>query len=232
MNRSAERRRVLSGGSDARIILGRDENALLRLWQEKRGELEPEDLSGNLLVQFGCATEELNRRWFERETGHSIGAVQRFVRHPKLDWMGATLDGIVPDDGAVFEAKFMLPWNFAEDVAADKHMAQLQHNMLVTGARRAYLSILPGYCRFAFSRTPGPPPFSGMNSMPAVSRAVTIAFAVRRCPPRTPACASSRLMVGSETRDASARASWLQRRRPRAARTCSVVTTFCIIQSF
>ena len=56
--------------------------------------------------------------------------------------MGATLDGIVPDDGAVFEAKFMLPWNFAEDVAADKHMAQLQHNMLVTGSRRAYLSIL------------------------------------------------------------------------------------------
>ena len=111
------------GGSDARTILGKDENALLRLWQEKRGEIEPEDLSGNLLVQFGCATEELNRRWFERETGHSIGAVQRFVRHPKLDWMGATLDGIVPDDGAVFEAKFMLPWNFAEDVAADKHMA-------------------------------------------------------------------------------------------------------------
>src|SRR5215213_5316533 len=102
------------GGSDVRTILGEDESALLRLWQVKRGELEPEDLSGNLLVQFGGATEELNRRWFERETGHSIGAVQRFVRHPKLDWMGATLDGIVPDDGAVFEAKFMLPWNFAE----------------------------------------------------------------------------------------------------------------------
>src|SRR5215204_749678 len=98
------------GGSDARTILGDDEKALFRLWQEKRGELEPEGLS---------ATEELNPRWFERETGHSIGAVQRFVRHPKLEWMGATLDGIVPDDGAVFEAKFMLPWNFAEDVAAD-----------------------------------------------------------------------------------------------------------------
>src|SRR5215216_5589213 len=170
MNRSAERRGYV-GGSDARIILDRDENALLRLWQEKRGEIGPEDLSGNLLVQFGCATEELNRRWFERETGHSIGAVQRCVRHPKLEWVGATLDGIVPDDGAVFEAKFMLPWNFAEDVAADKHMAQLQYNMLVTGSRRAYLSILTGYWRFAFSRTPGPPPFSGINSMPAVSRA-------------------------------------------------------------
>src|SRR5215207_8383949 len=90
MNRSAARRGYV-GGSEARIILGKDENALLRLWQEKRGELQPEDLSGNLLVQFGGATEELNRRWFERETGHSIGAVQRFVRHPKLDWMGQRL---------------------------------------------------------------------------------------------------------------------------------------------
>jgi predicted phage-related endonuclease len=132
------------GGSDARTILGADESAMIRLWQEKRGELEPEDLGANLLVQFGCATEELNRRWFERQTGRSLGAVQRFVRHPKLEWMGATLDGLVPDTGAVFEAKFMLPWNFAEEAAADKHMAQLQHNMLVAGARRAYLSILTG----------------------------------------------------------------------------------------
>src|SRR3954471_18963210 len=119
------------GGSDARTILGTDENGLIRLWREKRGEVEPEDLSGNLLVQFGCATEELNRRWFTRETGRELGEVQRFVRHPTLDWMGATLDGMVETESAVFEAKFMLPWNFAEDIAADKHMPQLQHNMLV-----------------------------------------------------------------------------------------------------
>ena len=48
-------------------------------------------------------TEELNRRWFERETVHSIGAGQRFLRHPKLEWMGATLDGILPDDGSTFD---------------------------------------------------------------------------------------------------------------------------------
>src|SRR3954465_2683066 len=55
-------RKAYIGGSDARTILGTDENALIRLWKEKRGELEPEDLSGSLLVQFGCATEGLNRR--------------------------------------------------------------------------------------------------------------------------------------------------------------------------
>ena len=132
------------GGSDARTIMGTDEAALVRLWQEKRGEAEPEDLSGNLVVQFGTATEALNRLWFERHTGRRLGQVQRFLRHPKHDWMGATLDGYVEAEAAVYEAKFMLPWNFAEDAAAEKHMAQLQHNMLVTGSRRAYLSVLTG----------------------------------------------------------------------------------------
>ena len=39
-------RRYFVGGSDARIIMGQDEAALLRLWREKRGEVEPEDLTG------------------------------------------------------------------------------------------------------------------------------------------------------------------------------------------
>jgi predicted phage-related endonuclease len=34
-------RRSFIGGSDARIIMGDDEAALLRLWREKRGEVEP-----------------------------------------------------------------------------------------------------------------------------------------------------------------------------------------------
>src|SRR6516165_3486464 len=62
-------RRYFIGGSDARVIMGNDESALLRLWREKRGELEPEDLSGNLVVQLGVATEDLNRRWYEANTG-------------------------------------------------------------------------------------------------------------------------------------------------------------------
>jgi hypothetical protein len=58
--------------------------------------------------------------------------------------MAATLDGLVEPGGAVFEAKFMLPWTFSEEAAAGKHMAQLQHNMWVTHARSAALSIITG----------------------------------------------------------------------------------------
>ena len=95
--------------------MGDDDAALLRLWREKRGEAEPVDLSGNLIVQLGAVTEELNRRWYEANTGQFITDVQKHIRHPGLRWMGATLDGRVEASGAVFEAKFMLPWSFSEE---------------------------------------------------------------------------------------------------------------------
>jgi predicted phage-related endonuclease len=142
--RARDRRRFI-GGSDARIIMGNDEQALVRLWREKRGgEVEPQDLSGNLVVQLGLATEELNRRWYETCTGQVITDIQKRVRHPALRWMGATLDGRIEGSDAVFEAKFMLPWSFSEEAAVDKYMPQLQHNMWVVAARTAVLSVITG----------------------------------------------------------------------------------------
>jgi predicted phage-related endonuclease len=143
LRRMADRRDFL-GGSDARIIMGGDEKVLTRLWREKRGEIEPEDLSVNLIVQLGVVTEPLNRHWFERNTRRTLLDIQRRLRHPVIRWMGATLDGMVAETGAVFEAKFMLPWSFSEEGATEKHMAQLQHNMWVTNAKTAVLSIITG----------------------------------------------------------------------------------------
>src|SRR6202142_1999407 len=150
-------RREFIGGSDARVIMGDDEAALLRLWREKRGEVEPEDLSSNLIVQLATATEELNRRWYERNTGQVVTAVQRRVFHPVKRWMAATLDGMVEGTGAVFEAKFMLPWTFSEEAAAEKHMAQLQHNMWVTASRTSVLSIISGGGKWVEITSPADP---------------------------------------------------------------------------
>jgi len=143
-NRNLADRRHFIGGSDARVIIGDDEAALHRLWREKRGEVEPEDLSGNLIVQLGLATEDLNRRWYETNTGQIITDIQRRIWHPALRWMAATLDGRVQGSDAVFEAKFMLPWSFSEEAAAEKYMPQLQHNMWVVAARTAVLSVITG----------------------------------------------------------------------------------------
>src|SRR5262245_17223691 len=113
-------RRYFIGGSDARVIMGDDESALLRLWREKRGEVGPDDLSVHLVVQVGVATAELDRRWYQSNTGQVLSDVQRRIRHPALRWMAATPDGRVEATGAVFEAKFMLPWSFSEEAAAEK----------------------------------------------------------------------------------------------------------------
>src|SRR4051794_600680 len=150
-------RRLFIGGSDARIIMDDDNAALLRLWREKRGEIEPEDLSNNLIVQLGTATEHLNRHWYERNTGRVVTEVQKRVFHPIKRWMATTLDGMVEGRGAVFEAKFMLPWTFSEEAAAEKHMAQLQHNMWVTASREAVLSIITGGGKWVEMTIPADP---------------------------------------------------------------------------
>src|ERR1700732_1433913 len=132
------------GGSDPRVIMGRDEKPLLGLGPKKRGEVAPPGLSGVLIVQPGLVTEDLNRRWYELNSGHRISDIQRHAIHRTIPWMAATLDGLVRETGAVFEAKFMLPWSFSEEAAAEKHMAQLQHNMLVAGVMKSVLSIING----------------------------------------------------------------------------------------
>jgi predicted phage-related endonuclease len=142
--KSYESRRSFIGGFDTRVLMGSDEAALIRLWREKRGEAEPQDLSGDLIVQLGTATRELNRSWYERNTGRRVRHVQHHVKHSLLPWMVATLDGIVEGSEAVFESKFMLPWSFSEEAAAEKYMARLQHNMWVTNLRTSVLSIITG----------------------------------------------------------------------------------------
>ena len=150
-------RRYFIGGSDARIIMGEDEAALLRLWQEKRGEADPEDLSDNLIVQLGVVTEDLNRRWYEAKTGQVITDVQRQIRHSALPWMAATLDGRVQGSEVVFEAKFMLPWAFSEEAAVQKYAPQLQHNLWVVAGRTAVLSVITGGGKWVGIEVPADP---------------------------------------------------------------------------
>ena len=156
VHKNVERRSFI-GGSDARVIMGDDDARLIRLWREKRGEIGQEDLSSNLIVQLGTITEDLNRRWYERKTGHTIKHIQRRIQHRAIDWMAATLDGLVEPSGAVFEAKFMLPWTFSEEGAAEKHMAQLQHNMWVADVQSAVLSIITGGGKWVEMTIPADP---------------------------------------------------------------------------
>lgn len=136
-------RRDCIGGSDANTLMSGDPQALIRLWQEKRGEAEGEDLSGVLQVQLGCWTETFNRQWFTKQTGHAVEEAGRTLRCPENPWRGASLDGFVPSLDAIWEAKHTSAFAKSEEILA-RYMPQLQHNMAVRGVNKAVLSVIYG----------------------------------------------------------------------------------------
>lgn len=138
------KRRTCIGGSDANIILNGDPAALNDLWQIKTGRKVPEDLNGVLPVVLGQWTEELNRYWYEKQTGRPIvndGLV--VVGH---EWQAATLDGettTAAGKEAIFEAKHVNAFSKIEDVV-QRYMPQLHHNMFCAGRKFAILSVFVG----------------------------------------------------------------------------------------
>lgn len=142
-----EMRRSFIGGSDANVILSGSTDRLLRLWLEKRGEVLPDDLSGSLAVMLGCWTEPFNRQWFERISGERIVMVGRPFHCPKYPWRRCTLDGVIEKSGAVWEAKHTSAFAKPDEIL-ERYMPQLQHNMAVTGADRAILSVIFGNQRY------------------------------------------------------------------------------------
>lgn len=150
-------RRSLIGGSDARIIMDDDQDKLVRLWREKRGEIAPQDLGNDLIVQLGSITHHLNRKWYERTSGHTVQDVRRTIRHPILKWMRADVGGRIRNTGAVFHASFLPSGHFSEPEMANLHMAQLQHCMWVVAAQSALLSIVTGDGRWIGITIPADP---------------------------------------------------------------------------
>lgn len=139
------------GGSDANTIMGGDEKKLLRLWKEKRGEAEAEDLSDILAVQMGSFTEPFNAAWFEKNTGYRVIGSGKIASHPTIPHMRATLDGEVVNDFGmdsemelgVFEAKHCGTRSTDAELFA-RYVPQLTHNCLCAGHERAFLSCFKG----------------------------------------------------------------------------------------
>jgi predicted phage-related endonuclease len=131
------------GGSDANVILSGSPERILRLWREKRGEEQPEDLSAKLPVMLGCWTEEFNRQWYSFSTGQQVSKVGERLTCSQRPWRACTLDGFVEEAGAVWEAKHTSGFVKADEVVG-RYMPQLQHNMAVAASERALLSVIFG----------------------------------------------------------------------------------------
>ena len=128
------------GGSDAVKLMTGD---WYDLWAEKLGMKERDDLSDILPVQMGIYTEDFNRNWFEKTTGKLVLTNTETIVSPTFSWMVASLDGWIEEEKAVWEAKHVNGFSKPDNVLK-KYMPQLQHYMMVTGAAKAYLSVLYG----------------------------------------------------------------------------------------
>jgi len=137
----AERKGFINA-SECPTICGGDAEKRHRLWMEKTGQVEPEDLSGVLPVQMGSYTEPFNCVWFEKVTGMKVTGRQDVLRN---DWLRATLDGKCEYNGApaVWEAKHVGAFSKVDD-AVQRYLPQVHVQMHLAECRQAILSILHG----------------------------------------------------------------------------------------
>lgn len=153
----ADRRNSI-GASDANIILGGDPAAVVTLWHVKRGELAAENLDDVLAVQMGVWTEDLNLRWFEKQTGQKVTDRRAKLKHPDHDFITATLDGkttLPPSinlsgDAAVIDAKHVGPFGYDIDATVRKYMPQMAVQMSVAETPWAILSVFSGNSKWEF----------------------------------------------------------------------------------
>jgi predicted phage-related endonuclease len=147
------------GGTAARVLMNGDPEAVYRLFQEMRGEREPDDLSNVLEVQMGLWTEEFNRLWFMRMTGRQVTDAGASFDHPNFPFLSCTLDGktTVNDAPAIFEAKHLNPFRFDQAEALAKYQPQLQHYMMVNGLTWAVLSMFVGTGTWKYIEVPADP---------------------------------------------------------------------------
>jgi predicted phage-related endonuclease len=158
-------RRTFIGGSDARIIMDNDETALVRLWQEKRGEIEPQDLTSDLLVQLGTVTEHLNRLWYEKSTGHVITEVQQQVFHSVHRWMAATLDGRVEATGASRTAVLSIITGGGKWVEMTIPADPLYQHLLLTAEKKFWRCVESGEPPRPFGIEPPRPRIEAVRSV-------------------------------------------------------------------
>lgn len=136
-------RRDFLGASDVAVLMTGDAAGIDRLYREKIGEAQPDDLSDVWPVQLGKWTEKLNLDWYERTSGEMLFERGKVRVHPKHPWVRCTLDAWDNNLGCPVEAKHVGGREPIE-VIIDRYQPQMQWQMIVTNADQCALSVIMG----------------------------------------------------------------------------------------
>jgi putative phage-type endonuclease len=146
-----EHRATGLGGSDAGAALGLNPyKTPVKLYLEKIGEIEPDDLSDNDAVHFGTVLEDTVAAEYERRTGNKVRRDNRSLRHAEHNWMLGHIDRKLVGQPALLECKTAGAWMASDwgpsgsDDVPDAYLVQCLHYLIVTGYKRADLAVLIG----------------------------------------------------------------------------------------
>lgn len=133
------------GGSDAAAVMGLSPYATkVSLWEEKSNPPKLKQLNNDVL-QFGNDAEPVLIKLFELQNKLKVEDTKGIcLIHEKYDFIRVNLDGFIIEENAVLEIKTVnrdfKSW-YNGDIPQNYYI-QLLHEMLVTGADKAYLYAL------------------------------------------------------------------------------------------
>lgn len=131
-------------GSRVGVLMKGDPVQLMDLYREMTGDptWTPPDFTKHWAVQHGIATEELNIRFFEYNTGDAVTRRGEFVPHPKHDWAAVTLDGFLESKPAPLECKAVGGHEDIRQVILPRYAPQAHWQMDCTGTEQCVFSII------------------------------------------------------------------------------------------
>lgn len=130
-----EGRKKGMGGSDVAACLGLSPwHTPVELWQEKRGEAEPQ--AETMAMHFGSVLEEIVAKEFAERTGLEVNTYPFTICDGEGDWMRANLDRIIGTEDkieAILECKTANAYSAA--LWGDSQLEELQAGKVVTEHR-------------------------------------------------------------------------------------------------
>lgn len=160
LHEKTQRRRKSIGGSDAAAAVNLSPwCSPYRLWLEKRGEREPDDLSDKDFIHFGNVLEDVVATEHMRRSGQRVARVNRQLVHPDHPWMTASIDRRIVGLREGLECKTASVWNADEwgdrdDQVPLHYLIQCTHYLAVTGWDAWNVAVLIGGNDFRRFRIP------------------------------------------------------------------------------
>ena len=149
-----EDRKKYIGGSDIAAVMGLSRYSTpLKLWAEKIGQIEPDDLSDKEYVQLGSELEDFIAKKFAKSTGMKVRqAPQRYV-HKKYPFMACQVDRLIEGTDMLLECKNASAWRekeWRDEEIPLEYILQVSWQLMITGRSKGYIAVLIGGNKFRF----------------------------------------------------------------------------------